>query len=74
MVTLEQAKTKFAEIVAKNGSGYQIADVWELSLSDPIYVMMLIDENGNQLFPGEVFPSIRKSDGVLVDFKYPCPA
>lgn len=74
MVTLEQAKKKFAELVAKSEKNYQIDDIWEISLAEPIYVMMVIDENGDQLLPGEAFPSIRKSDGALIDFKYPCPA
>lgn len=74
MVTLEQAKKKFAEMVAESEKNYQIDGIWEVSLAEPIYVMMVIDENGDQLLPGEAFQSIRKADGSLVDFRFPAPS
>ena len=74
MVTLEQAKEMFAEMVAKSDKKYQIDGIWEISFEDPIYVMMVIDENGDQLLPGEAFPCIRKADGAIIDWHFPCPA
>lgn len=71
MITLEQAKEQFLKIVEKSENEYTIQTVWEISLDDPIYAMIVIDEKGKQVFPGEVFPSIRKADGSLVDFSFP---
>ena len=74
MVTLEQAKSMFNKMVSDSEYSYEIFDVWEVKLNEPIYVMTVIDENGVQRFPGDPFPSIRKSDGELVDYSFPCPA
>lgn len=74
MITLEQAKNKFHEIVASSGESVEIVDVWELQFDDPIYVVMCVDANGKKIYPGEKFPSIRKVDGKLVDWIEPCPA
>ena len=71
MITLDQAKEQFLKIVEKAEKKYTIQNVWEISFDDPIYVMLAIDENGNQVFPGEVFPSIRKADGSLINFSFP---
>ena len=38
---------------------------------DPIYAMIALDKDGEQIFPGEVFPSIRYTDGSLVFWEYP---
>jgi len=73
MITLEDARKIFAEMVIKSERKYQIDDIWEVYYDEPIYVMTVIDENGNQLFPGEVFPSIRKTDGSLCNFSFPTP-
>ena len=74
MITLEQAKKMFCEMVAKSGKSYTIDVVYEISFDEPIFAMIVLDEDGNQLFPGEVFPSIRKLDGAIIDYKDPCPA
>lgn len=74
MITLEQAKEAFARMVAESGKDCQIDEVWEIEFDDPIYVMTVIDKNGNQQLPGSLFPAIRKSDGVIVDYEFPCPA
>lgn len=71
MITLDQATELFREIVKKSEKKYMIETVWEISLDDPIYAMIAVDENGDQVFPGEVFPSIRKADGSLIDFSFP---
>lgn len=71
MITIEQAKQQFQKLVESSEKKYTIQTVWEISFDDPIYAMIAIDENGNQVFPGEVFPSIRKDDGSLVDFRFP---
>lgn len=71
MITLDQAKEQFLEIVENAEKKYTIQTVWEISFDDPIYAMIAIDENGKQVFPGEVFPSIRKADGSLIDFSFP---
>lgn len=71
MITIEQAKEKFRKLVESSEKKYTIQTVWEISFDDPIYAMIAIDENGNQVFPGEAFPSIRKNDGSLVNFQLP---
>lgn len=74
MVTLEQAKAMFEEMISKSEREYQMFEAWEIKYEEPIYVMTVIDENGVQHFPGDPFPSIRKSDGKLIDYEFPCPA
>lgn len=74
MITLEQAERKFHEIVDSCEETFKITKVWEIQLEDPIYVVMCTDEHGTKIYPGERFPSIRKSDGSLVDWEEPCPA
>ena len=71
MITLEQAKEQFRKIVEKAEKRYTIQTVWEISFDDPIYAMIVTDEKGKQVFPGEVFPSIRKADGTLINFSFP---
>lgn len=71
MITLEQAKEQFLKIVENTEKKYTIQVVWEIAFDDPIYAMIAVDESGKQVFPGEVFPSIRKADGSLVDFCFP---
>ena len=71
MITIEQAKDQFRKLVEDSEKKYTIQTVWEISFNDPIYAMIAIDENGNQVFPGEAFPSIRKNDGSLVNFQLP---
>lgn len=74
MITLERAKEMFAKMISESGKNYRIDIVWEIEDEEPIYVMMVIDEEGKQQLPGRLFPAIRKSDGELVDWEYPCPA
>ena len=74
MVSLEQAREIFADLVKKSGEQYRIEQVQEIQFEEPIYVMIALDANGDQVFPGEKFPSIRKSDGALIDYSFPCPA
>ena len=45
-----------------------------VKFEEPLYVPVLIDENGEQLLPGEKISSKEKLTGNLVDFIYPCPA
>ena len=73
MITLEQAKKMFEGMIAESGGSYQIYEVWEVNFTDPLYVMTVIDDAGVQHFPGDPFKSIRKSDGCLVSFQFPCP-
>lgn len=74
MITLEQAKKMFEDMIAKSQRSYQMYEAWEIDFDEPIYVMTVIDEDGVQHFPGDPFQSIRKSDGTLIDFEFPCPA
>lgn len=74
MITLEQAESKFREIIASGDESVKIAKVWEIQFEDPLYVVMCIDKNGNKIYPGERYPSIRKSDGSVIDWKEPCPS
>lgn len=71
MVTLEQAKRMFEEMIKNSSEIYHLDQVSEIALDDPIYVMIALDKEGNQIFPGEVFPSIRKSDGATINFAFP---
>lgn len=71
MITQEHAKAMFEEMIRNNGKKYRFDQISEIAIEDPIYVMIAIDEDGNQVFPGEAFPSIRKRDGALVDFAFP---
>ena len=73
MITLEQAKEMFEGMIAESGGSYQIYEVWEVNFTEPLYVMTVIDDVGVQHFPGDPFKSIRKSDGCLVPFQFPCP-
>lgn len=74
MITLEHAKKMFEDMIAECEKSYQMYEAWEISFDEPIYVMTVIDEYGVQHFPGDPFPSIRKSDGALIDYRFPCPA
>lgn len=71
MITKEQARAMFDEMIKNSGKSYRFDQMSEIAFEDPIYVMIAIDEEGNQIFPGEVFPSIRKKDGALIDFEFP---
>lgn len=71
MITLEQAKEIFEEMIRSNHEGYQLEQISEIAFDEPIYVMIATDREGNQVFPGEVFPSIRKKDGAVVNFTFP---
>lgn len=71
MITLEQATERFQQMVSEADEKYTIEKIWEIMFDDPIYAILVVDTNGNQLFPGEVFPSIRKRDGALIDFTFP---
>ena len=71
MITLEQAKATFEDMVLKRGEGDRVNQISEITFDEPIYVMIALDKNGNQIFPGEVFPAIRKRDGAIVDFEFP---
>lgn len=74
MITLEQAKVMFADMVAKCEEKFTIDDIWEVQFDDPIYVMTVVDADGNQYLPGVKFPSICKKDGAVIDYQFPCPA
>lgn len=74
MITLEQAKRIFEDMIKQSEKQYEIFEVWELDADFPIYVMTVIDENGVQRMPGDPFKSIRKEDGTLIDFSFPSPA
>lgn len=74
MITLDQARKMFENMVAQSTEPYEIFEVWEIEFNDPIYVMTVIDGEGVQHFPGDPFQSIRKSDGALIDYEFPCPA
>lgn len=74
MITLEQAKAMFADMVTKCAEKFTIDDIWEVQFDEPIYVMTVIDTDGNQYLPGVKFPSIRKKDGTVIDYQFPCPA
>lgn len=71
MITLEQAKVMFEEMTKNSGKKYRLDQISEIAFDDPIYVMIALDEDGNQVFPGEVFPSIRKKDGAIINFTFP---
>lgn len=71
MITLEQATMMFEDMVKNSDKAYSVEQVTEITFEDPIYVMIALDENGDQIFPGEAFPSIRKRDGELVNFAFP---
>lgn len=71
MVTLEQAKSMFEDMIKNSSEAYRLDQVSEIALDDPIYVMIALDKEGNQIFPGEAFPSIRKSDGATINFAFP---
>ena len=74
MITLEQAKNMFADLIAKSNEKFTMDEVWEIEFDEPIYVMTVIDTAGDQHLPGSKFPSIRKRDGAIIDYKFPCPA
>ena len=71
MITLEQAKVMFEEMTKNSGKKYRLDQISEIAFDDPIYVMIALDEDGNQVFSGEVFPSIRKKDGAIINFTFP---
>lgn len=68
MITAEQAKVMFEEMISSKNGEYYFDQMSEIITDDPFYVMIAVDKNGKQVFPGEVFPSIRKRDGALIDF------
>ena len=74
MLTLEQATIIFQKLIDEQKAEYTIDQISLIMFDDPIYVMIALDKNGKQIFPGEVFPSIRYADGSLVYWEDPCPA
>lgn len=74
MIALEQAKIMFEDMVAKCAERFTIDDIWEIQFDEPIYVMTVIDADGVQYLPGVKFPCIRKKDGAIIDYQFPCPA
>lgn len=74
MITLEQAEKKLRKIIAECDKSVKVLKVWEIQFDDPLYVVMCIDKNGDKIYPGERFPSIRKRDGAVVNWQEPCPA
>ena len=74
MITLDQAKKIFSEMVEKAHDAFEIFEVWEMDIGYPIYVMTVIDTDGNQRFPGDPFQSIKKENGELIDFSFSAPA
>lgn len=71
MITIEQAKAMFEEMIKESDKEYYFDQISEIAFEEPIYVMIALDKNGNQVFPGEVFPSIRKKDGKVIDYHFP---
>ena len=71
MITIEQAKAMFEEMIKNSEKEYSCDQISEIAFEEPIYVMIALDKNGNQVFPGEVFPSIRKKDGAIINFTFP---
>lgn len=71
MITLEQAKAMFEEMIKNSEKKYHFDQISEIAFEEPIYVMIALDDKGNQVFPGEVFPSIRKKDGAIIDYHFP---
>ena len=70
-ITLSEAKEMFYTMVKNAQTKYTIDDVWEIELDEPIYVATVLDAEGNQFLPGEVFPCIKKENGELIDWKFP---
>jgi len=79
MITLEEAMGMFQKMIDEHPEKYTIFEAWEIPYEDPVhgedplYIMTVLNENGEQFFPGEVFKSIRKRDGELVNFEFPVP-
>ena len=71
MITMEQAKAMFEEMIKNSKKEYRLDQISEIAFEEPIYVMIAVDNDGNQVFPGEVFPSVRKRDGAIINFKFP---
>ena len=71
MITIDQAEEMFEEMIKESKKKYYLDQISEISFEEPIYVMIALDDNGNQIFPGEVFPSIRKKDGAIIDYRFP---
>ena len=71
MITMEQAKAMFEEMIKNSKKEYRLDQISEIAFEEPIYVMIAVDKDGNQVFPGEVFPSVRNRDGAIINFKFP---
>lgn len=74
MVTLEEATAIFQKLIDEQKEEYTLDQISLVMFDDPLYIMIARDKDGQQIFPGEVFPSIRYADGSLVLWEYPCPA
>lgn len=73
-ITLEEATEMFEKMVEQE-KGYTVDQVWETRdpVFGPIFTMIAIDSEEEQVFPGIKLKSIRKEDGALVDYRIPCP-
>ena len=71
MITLAQASAIFQKLIDEQEQEYTIDQISLIMFDEPIYVMIALDKDGKQIFPGEVFPSIRYADGSLVIWEYP---
>lgn len=77
MISITEARFIAEEIARRSGRKLIITSFSELHDEndfESLYLFSLKDEEtGQHYYPGELFPSIRKGDGKLVDFSLPPP-
>ena len=66
------AEKMFQEMISQY-DGIRIEEIIE-DEDEGLFVLFAVKDDGYQLWPGELFPSIRIKDGELVDFSLPTPA
>lgn len=74
MITQAQAEQMFEQMIKQSGAKISIDFIIDAQFEEPLYIAVVIDESGEQDISGTRLPAIRKSDGELVDFEFPCPA
>ena len=72
MITMEEARRIAQNLIDKSNRNLEITVISKLGATneeDALYLFGVKDPATNRhYYPGELFPSIRMSDGELVDF------
>lgn len=72
MISIEKAREIAQSLIDRAERAFEITSISELhgnTEEESLYIFGVKDPKSNKhYYPGQLFPSIRKSDGELIDF------